>query len=70
MLDINDIFLYEASTEGIGTYTQFEVDRNASPTDNSLNPQGANRVRGVGSANISFGNFETSGRVPIDPGAR
>src|SRR6186713_2049950 len=39
MLDINDIFLYEAGTEGIGTYTQFEVDRNASPTDNSLNPQ-------------------------------
>jgi outer membrane receptor protein involved in Fe transport len=67
MLDINDIFLYEASTEGIGTYTQFEVDRNASPTDNSLNPQGANRVRGVGSANLSFANFETSGRMPIDP---
>lgn len=67
MLDINDIFLYEASTEGTGTYTQFEVDRNGSPTDNSLNPQGANRVRGVGAANLSFANFETSGRVPIDP---
>jgi len=67
MLDINDIFLYEASTEGTGTYTQFEVDRNASPTDNSLNPNGANRVRGVGAANLSFANFETSGRVPIDP---
>ncbi len=67
MLDINDIFLYEAGTEGIGTYTQFEVDRNASPTDNSLNPQGSNRVRGVGAANLSFANFETSGRMPIDP---
>jgi outer membrane receptor protein involved in Fe transport len=67
MLDINDIFLYEAGTEGIGTYTQFEVDRNASPTDNSLNPNGANRVRGVGAANLSFANFETSGRMPIDP---
>ena len=67
MLDINDIFLYEAGTEGTGTYTQFEVDRNGSPTDNSLNPQGSNRVRGVGAANLSFANFETSGRMPIDP---
>ena len=67
MLDINDIFLYEAGTEGTGTYTQFEVDRNGSPTDNSLNPQGSNRVRGIGAANLSFANFETSGRMPIDP---
>ncbi len=67
MLDINDIFLYEAGTEGTGTYTEFSVDRNGSPVDNSLNPNSANRVRGVGSANLSFANFETSGRMPIDP---
>ncbi|MBM3852476.1 MAG: TonB-dependent receptor [Verrucomicrobia bacterium] len=67
LLDINDIFLYEAGTEGIGTYTEFSVDRNGSPVDNSLNPNSANRVRGVGSANLSFANFETSGRMPIDP---
>jgi len=68
MLDINDVFLYEAGTEGSGTYTDFSVDRNASPVDNTqMNPNGANRVRGVGPANLSFGNFETSGRVPLDP---
>ena len=67
LLDINDIFLYEAGTEGIGTYTEFSVDRNGSPVDNSLNPNTANRVRGVGPANLSFANFETSGRMPIDP---
>ena len=67
LLDINDIFLYEAGTEGTGTYTEFSVDRNGSPVDNSLNPNTANRVRGVGPANLSFGNFETSGRMPIDP---
>ena len=67
LLDINDIFLYEAGTEGIGTYTEFSVDRNGSPVDNSLNPNTANRVRGVGAANLSFANFETSGRMPIDP---
>lgn len=68
MLDINDVFLYEVGTEGTGTYTEFSIDRNGSPVDGtSLDPSGANRVRGVGPANISFGNFETSGRVPIDP---
>jgi hypothetical protein len=67
MLDINDIFLYEANTEGTGTYTEFSVDRNGSPVDNSLNPNSANRVRGVGPANLSFANFETSGRMPLDP---
>ena len=28
MLDINDVFLYEASTEGTGNYTDFDVDHN------------------------------------------
>ncbi|MES1194386.1 MAG: TonB-dependent receptor, partial [Opitutus sp.] len=27
----------------------------------------ANRVRGIASANVSYGNFETQGRVPLDP---
>lgn len=68
MLDINDIFMYEAGTEGSGTYTEFSIDRNGSPEDGtSTNPAGANRVRGIGSANVSYGNFETSGRVPVDP---
>jgi outer membrane receptor for ferric coprogen and ferric-rhodotorulic acid len=68
MLDINDVFLYTASTEGTGTYTSYSVDRNGSVSDNvQLNPTQANRVRGIGSANISFGNIETMGRVPVDP---
>src|SRR5471032_1765718 len=45
MLDINDVFLYTAGTEGTGTYTDFTIDRNGSYSDNvELNPQGANRV--------------------------
>ncbi|MDO8544561.1 MAG: TonB-dependent receptor [Opitutaceae bacterium] len=68
LLDANDIFLYETGTEGIGNYTEFEFDRNGAPLDNTtLEPGSANRVRGVGSANTARGNFETSGRVPIDP---
>lgn len=68
MLDINDLFAYEASTEGTGNYTDFTVDRNGMVTDNIQdNPQGANRVRGGGAANIALDNFASSGRVPIDP---
>jgi len=68
MLDINDVFLYVAGTEGTGTYTDFTLDRNGSVSDNvQNNPTQANRVRGIAPANISFGNIETMGRVPIDP---
>lgn len=68
MLDINDIFLYVAGTEGSGTYTDYTLDRNGSLSDNvQANPTGANRVRGIAPANVSLGNIETMNRVPIDP---
>ncbi len=68
LLDMNDIFSYEVSTEGTGNYTDFLVDRRGNVADNiSDNPVGANRIRGVGPANTAFGNFQTSGRTPIDP---
>lgn len=68
MLDINDIFDHLAGAEGTGSYSAFEVDRTGAVTDNvSLDPNNANRVRGIGSANIAFGNIATTGRVPVDP---
>ena len=68
MLDINDIFLYTGNTEGTATYTDYTVDRNGQVTDNvQVNPTQANRVRGIGAANISYGNYEMQGRMPIDP---
>lgn len=68
LLDVNDIFLYEANTEGIGNFTDFTVDRNGNVIDNAQgNPNSANRIRGIAAANLAFGNFETSGRVPVDP---
>jgi len=68
MLDINDVFLYTASTEGTGTYTDFTVDRNGSVSDNvSLDPNNANRIRGLSASNIAFDNFDMTGRMPIDP---
>ncbi|WP_438481345.1 TonB-dependent receptor plug domain-containing protein [Oleiharenicola lentus] len=68
MLDINDVFDYMAGTEGTNSYSEFVTDRTGAVVDNvSLSPNTANRVRGVGSANIAFNNIATSGRVPVDP---
>ncbi len=68
MLDINDIFDHFASTEGTNSYSAFELDRTGAVTDNvSLDPNNANRVRGIGSANIAFNNIAMSGRVAVDP---
>ena len=68
MLDINDVFDYLASTEGTNSYSQFDTDRTGAVVDQvSLNPNNANRVRGIGNANIAFNNIQTSGRVPVDP---
>ncbi len=68
MLDINDIFKYEASTEGTGNYSNLTFDSNGGAFDGvQTDPNNSNRIRGIGNANISFGNFETSGRVPLDP---
>lgn len=68
MLDVNDVFDHMAGTEGTNSYSDFAVDRTGAVTDNvSLNPTTANRVRGLGSANIAFNNIPVSGRIPIDP---
>ena len=68
MLDINDVFDHMASTEGTGSYSQFDTDRTGAVVDQvNLSPNTANRVRGIGSANIAFGNIAMTGRVPVDP---
>jgi outer membrane receptor protein involved in Fe transport len=72
MLDINDVFLYAGNTEGTGTYTAGTgvgvADRNGSVQDNvQVDPINSNRVRGIGAANLTLGNIQTMGRVPIDP---
>ena len=68
MRDINDVFDYMASTEGTSSYSQFDTDRTGAVVDQvSLNPNNANRVRGIGNANIAFNNMATTSRVPVDP---
>lgn len=65
-VDINDIFLYEANTEGTGQFTDFTIDRGNVVDNVAGNPQAANRVRGLSAANIAVGNFASMGTVPID----
>lgn len=66
-VDINDIFLYEANTEGTGNYTEFSVGRNGDVNDSvQSDPMNANRVRGISSANIARDGFAGNTRIPID----
>jgi hypothetical protein len=67
-LDINDIFLYEVGTEGTGQFTDLTNDnRGEGVWDNIAgNPTGANRIRGLASANIAIGGFTSSSTIPID----
>ncbi len=66
-LDINDIFLYEANTEGTGNFTDFSVGRNGDVIDTvQSSPTTANRIRGIASANVARGNFASDTSIPID----
>lgn len=65
--DINDVFLYEASTEGTGQYTAMTPNRDGGVNDDvQYSPQTANRIRGLGSANVAIGNFASNRNIPLD----
>ncbi|MDO8543068.1 MAG: hypothetical protein Q7S40_21695 [Opitutaceae bacterium] len=73
-VDINDIFRYEASTEGTDNFTQFTPNRNGGVGDSvQQDPATANRIRGVGTAgtsgsgiNVAFGNQSINNKIPVD----
>ncbi len=75
-VDINDIFKYEASTEGSGTYTPSITDRGTAKDtiagysfgnngDTTTNAQ-SNRVRGLAAPDAAINNFPTNNRIPFD----
>ena len=75
-LDINDVFKYEASTEGSSTYTPSIVDRGTAKDsvagysfgnngDSTTNAQ-SNRIRGLAAPDAAINNFPTNNRVPFD----
>ncbi|MBE7539374.1 MAG: TonB-dependent receptor plug domain-containing protein [Opitutaceae bacterium] len=65
--DINDVFLYEVGTEGTGQFTAMTPNRDGGVNDDvQANPQTANRIRGLGSANVAIGNFASNPNIPLD----
>jgi hypothetical protein len=64
-VDINDIFRYEANTEGTFNFT---ATNSAVPTSDQIQqtPAGATRIRGISSPNITVDYFVHSTRIPID----
>lgn len=65
--DINDLFLYEASTEGLGSFTAVTINRDGGVNDDAASdPNTANRIRGMNATNIAIGNFVSNRKVPFD----
>lgn len=74
-LDINDVFMYEANTEGAATYTPSLLNRGTArdgiagySNDDGI-PFGiatANRVRGLGNADTAQNNYPTISRMAFD----
>lgn len=66
-LDINDVFLFEANTEGTEQFTDFTRDGQGRTVDNvQQNPMTSNRVRGLAAANITTDGFTSTSRIPFD----
>jgi outer membrane receptor protein involved in Fe transport len=75
-LDINDVFKYEANTEGSSTYSPSVVDRGTvkdtvsgytygNDGTTTTNAQ-SNRIRGLQAPDSALNNFSTNNRVPFD----
>jgi outer membrane receptor protein involved in Fe transport len=75
-VDINDIFMYEANTEGANTYTPIYLNRSAyrdTVGGASADAGGAaytvataNRIRGLDVSDIAVNNYPSSNRIPFD----
>lgn len=75
-VDINDVFKYEAGTEGSGSYSPVITDRGTAKDTvagytlgndggTTTNAQ-SNRVRGIGAPDASLNNYPTNNRIPFD----
>ncbi len=64
-LDINDVFRYEANTEGIYDFT---ATSSSTPASDQIqqNPGAATRIRGISAPNITVDYFTHLTRIPVD----
>jgi outer membrane receptor for ferric coprogen and ferric-rhodotorulic acid len=65
-VDLNDLFSNEGNTEGIYQFTDFVNDRGNIVDNVSQAPERANRVRGLGQANLATNGFASSRAIPVD----
>lgn len=76
-IDINDVFLYEANTEGANNYTDFNIDTRGAIQDRNagfqggapslpFGPQTSNRVRGIGAVDRLRDYYPSNQRIPFD----
>lgn len=76
-IDMNDVFLYEANTEGTGNYTDFNIDTRGAVQDRNAGFQGgapslpfgptsSNRVRGIGAVDRLRDYYPSNQRIPFD----
>ncbi|HXE55294.1 MAG TPA: Plug domain-containing protein, partial [Tepidisphaeraceae bacterium] len=67
-IDLNDMFLYEASTEGTENYTATGGFGKGTGVGDSVqgSPQTANRVRGLGSVDVTRDFFSTNSAIQLD----
>jgi hypothetical protein len=75
-VDINDVFKYEASTEGSSTFEPQMIDRGTikdvvagytlgNDGSTTTNAQ-ANRIRGMSAPDAAINNYSTNNRIPLD----
>ena len=65
--DINDVFRYEANTEGASTYTPIAMVRGNVADVLATQPQtSGNRVRGLTTADLEVDNYFSLSRIPFD----
>lgn len=76
-IDMNDVFLYEANTEGAANYTDFNVDTRGAMQDRNAGFQGgapslpfgpatSNRVRGIAAVDRLRDYYPSNQRLPFD----
>ncbi len=76
-LDMNDVFLYEANTEGANNYTDFNIDTRGAIQDRNAGFQGgapslpfspatSNRVRGIAAVDRLRDYYPSNQRIPFD----
>src|SRR6184192_337842 len=66
-IDLNDVFMYEANTEGTkNNYTAFSFNNGAFVDTTQSSPTTANRVRGIGAADRSHNYYSSLSVLPFD----